>query len=394
MDFKLTPEEEAVKKEYEDFFREEMKNAPQTGAGEGGYASEEGWAFHCYMAKILGQKGWHSLPWPKAYGGQDASIMEQFMFNEVRSYHRAPGMDVQGSRMLAPTLLISGTEDQKKEHLPPISRGEIFWCQGWSEPNAGSDLASLTTRAVRDGDDYVINGQKTWCSGAHRAHWCFLLARTNPEEPRHRGLSYFMVDMKAPGISIRPLHHMDGKHMFNEVYFDDVRIPKRNMVGEENRGWYVALSTMNFERSSVGAFTEAKRTIEELVQFCKETERGGRPMAENPLVRSLLAELSIKVDVGIALSYRVAWLQEKGEMAANEASSAKVYSAELGQQMAYTGSRIMGLYGQVKQGSKWAPLKGRFESSYQDCLGINIAAGSNEVQRNIIAIRGLGLPRN
>ena len=181
--------------------------------------------------------------------------------------------------------------------------------------------------------------------------------------------------------------------MFNEVYFDDVRVPVRNMVGEEHRGWYVALSTMNYERSSVGAFAEARRTLEELVVFCNKTSRGGQILAKDPLVRSLLAQLAIEIETGVALAWRVAWLQEKGEMAANEASAGKVYSAEMGQHIAYTGCRIMGLYGQVKQGSKWAPLKGRFESSYQGCLGINIAGGSNEVQRNIIAVRGLGLPR-
>jgi len=345
------------------------------------------------FATKMAKKGWIAAPWPRQYGGQDAPIIEQMLFSEVRSYHRAPGIDVQGVRMLAPTLLMSGNEEQKQKHLPPIARGELFWCQGWSEPNAGSDLASLTTRAVRDGDEYVINGQKTWCSGAHRAHWCFMLARTNPQEPRHRGLSFFLVDMKTPGIELRPLYHMDGKYMFNEVYFDDVRVPAENMVGEENRGWYVALSTMNFERSSVGTFSEGRRTLEELVEYCNETEYRGRLLAKDPIVRSILAQLAIEIEVGIALAYKVAWLQQKGEMAANEASAVKVYGSELGQKLAYNGSRILGIYGQVKQGSKWAPLKGRFENAYQDCLGINIAAGSNEVQRNIIALRGLGLPR-
>ena len=180
-------------------------------------------------------------------------MTDQLLFNEIKSYYRAPGVDIQSVGMLAPTLLKSGNEEQKRQHLPPIARGEIFWCQGWSEPNAGSDLASLTTRAVWNGDDYVINGQKTWCSGAHRAHWGFILARTDPEQPRHRGLSFFLVDLKTPGITIRPIHHMDGSLMFNDIYFDDVRVPVRNMVGEENRGWYVSLMTMNFERSSMAS---------------------------------------------------------------------------------------------------------------------------------------------
>lgn len=396
LDFSLTPEQQALKKEFEDFFREEMKKAPPLGA-ENIYDNEEAWDFHCYMARRLGEKGWISRPWPKAYGGQEASILEQLLFNEVKAYHRAPGIDIQGVCMLAPTLLASGNEEQKQQHLPPIAKGEIMWCQGWSEPNAGSDLASLTTRATRDGDYYVINGQKTWTSGAHRAQWCFMLARTDPSQARHRGLSFFLVDMKSPGLTLRPVKGMNETHMFNEMYFDDVRVPKENMVGDENRGWYVSLMTMNFERSSIGFMAEAKRNLEELLEFCKETKRNGKRLSEQPLVRHLLTQLTIDVEVGLALSYKVAWLQQKGEAfvipAAVTACSGKVYGSELGQRLAYAGSRILGLYGQVKAGSKWAPLKGRFESAYQDCVSINIGGGTSEIQRNVVALRGLELPR-
>ncbi|MBE0479486.1 MAG: acyl-CoA dehydrogenase family protein [Dehalococcoidia bacterium] len=397
MNFTLTPRQQAVRKEFEDFFREEMTKAPPVAGGENIYDNDDAWAFHCDIARKLGQRGWLSLPWPKQYGGQEAPIIEQLLFNEVRSYYRAPGVDVQGIGMLAPTLLVSGNENQKQQHLPPLARGETTWCQGWSEPNAGSDLASLTTKAVRRGEDYIINGQKTWTSGAHRAHWCFMLARTDPNQPRHRGLSFFLLDMKTPGISLRPLKGMDGSHMFNEMFFDDVRVPASNLVGEENRGWYVSLMTMNFERSSVGAMSEARRVVEELVQFCKESMFDGRPLSEDRLVRNLLGQITIEIDVGKALSYRVAALQEKGQENALEAaiaaSAAKLYGSELGQRLAYTGCRVMGLYGQVKGGSRWAPLRGYFESAYQQCLGMNIAAGTSEIQRNVIAVRGLDLPR-
>ncbi len=395
MDFKFTEEQLALRKEFEDFFREVMTKEAPPGweAGlESTYATEEGWNFHRSMAKRLGEKGWLSRPWPKEYGGQNAPIIEQLLFSEVRGYCRAPGVDVFGIGMLAPTLLMWGTEEQKQKHLPPIAKGEIMWCQGWSEPDAGSDLASLTTRAVRDGDEYVINGQKIWTSGAHKADWCFMLARTDPEQPRHRGLSYFLMDMKAPGITVRPLISLEGSHLYNEVFFDDVRIPKENLVGEENRGWYITLMTMNFERSSVGGIMEMKRTIEEMVKFCHETKRNGEPLSKDPFVRHRLAQLAIDVEVGHALSYRVAWLQQKGEMAAYEASAAKVYASELAQRIAYTGCQILGLYGQVKK-SKWAPFAGRFESAYQLSPGMNIAAGSSEIMRNIIAWRGLELPR-
>ncbi len=396
MDFQLTPEQMALRKEFEDFFQEEMEKAPPLGA-ENIYDNDEAWEFHCYMARRLGEKGWISRPWPRAYGGQEASILEQVLFNEVKAYHRAPGIDIQGVCMLAPTLLASANEEQKQRHLPPIARGEIMWCQGWSEPNAGSDLASLTTRAIRQGDYYIINGQKTWTSGAHRAKWCFMLARTDPSQARHRGLSFFLVEMNSPGLNLRPVRAMNGTHMFNEMFFDDVKVPKENMVGEENRGWYVSLMTMNFERSSIGFMAEAKRNLEELIEFCKETKNDGKRLSDRPLVRTLLAQLTIEVEVGLALSYKVAWLQEKGEAfvipAAIAGCAGKVYGSELGQRLAYAGSRILGLYGQVKADSKWSPLKGRFESSYQECVSLNMGGGTSEIMRNVIAMRGLELPR-
>ena len=233
MDFKYTPEQEALKKEFEDFFKEEMKNAPPEWRScmKAMFVTDEGWEFHRKMAKKLAAKGWLSRPWPKEYGGQDASLIEQFIFSDVMGNQLGAGVDHWGVVLLAPTLLVSANEEQKLEHLPPIAKADIFWTQLWSEPGSGSDLASLTTRAVRDGDDYIINGQKIWTSGGHRADWGFLLARTNPNERRSRGLSFFLVDMKSPGITIRPILSMENSHEFNEVFLDEVRIPARNRVG-------------------------------------------------------------------------------------------------------------------------------------------------------------------
>ena len=395
MDFRLTPEQEKMRKEFDDFFRGLMKEAPADweAGSESIYATDEGYAFHRKAGRLLGQKGWLTHAWPKKYGGQERSQVEQMIFNEVRGYWGAPGVDGFSIGMLAPTLLEFGTDEQKKEHLPPIARGERFYCQGWSEPNAGSDLAALTCKAVEDGDDYVLNGQKIWTSGAHRADWMFTVARTDPNLPRHRGISYFILDMKTKGVTVRGIPDMGGFHMFNEVFLDDVRVPKKNMIGEKNRGWYVTLATMNFERSGVGRFAEQKHTLEELVEFCKETKSNGGTLAQNPLVRHRLAQLAIEVEAGRSLAYRVAWMQWKGTAAAAEASASKVYGSELGQRISYVGSQIMGLYGQLKTGSKYAPLQGKFERVYQACIGSNIAAGTSEIQRNIIAIRGLDLPR-
>jgi len=397
MDFQFTPEEEALRKEFDDFYREEMKNAPpEWGASlEAIYGSDPCWEFHKQMARKLAAKGWLSRAWPKEYGGQDAPLIEQFIFSEVMGYHRGAGVDPLGVGVLAPSLLISGNDEQKREHLPPMARGERFWCQSWSEPNAGSDLASLTTRAVREGDDYIISGQKIWTTGAHRADWCNMLARTNPEEKRSRGLSFFLVDMKTPGITIRPVLTMEGAHMFNEVFFDDVRVPARNRVGEENQGWLASQMTSNFERSMIMVFSVCRRELEELAEFCKEKRWGGAVLIKNQLVRHRLAQLAIEIDAGRAFAYSVVWSQIKGGLivAGPLAAAAKVLATELLQRLTYAGCEIMGLYGQVKE-SRWAPLQGRFEKDYQLCIGLNMGGGTSEIMRNLVCSLGLGLPRS
>jgi len=397
MDFKLTEEQESLKSEFETFFREEMKHAPpQYGSGgmEGMYATDEGNAFHREMAAKLGQKGWISRAWPKEYGGQDAPIIEQMLFNEAKDYYRAPGVDVFGVGMFAPTLLIGANEEQKKRLLPPIANGEVMYCQGWSEPNAGSDLAGLKTTAVKDGDHYVVNGQKVWTTGAHRADCMFLLARTDLSQKRNAGLSVFHLNMDLPGIEVRPIHYMDGSHLYNEVFFNDVRIPEYDRIGPENEGWKLTRDTMNFERSGVGLFAEIKHCIEELIDYVKSTKRNNKHLSEDPVIRQKIAQLYIDAEAGTCLAYRVAWEQQKGGllMAASLASQAKVFGSELLQRVANVGTEIMGPYGQLSS-SKWAPLAGTMVDFYQVCMGLNIAAGTSEIQRNIIAWVGLGLPR-
>lgn len=397
MDFRFTPEEEALRKEFDDFFREEMRNAPPEWwiILEAMFGDDACWEFHKQTAKKLGARGWLSRPWPREYGGQEASLIEQFIFSEVMGYHKAAGIDPWGILMLAPTLFVSANEEQKREHLPSIARGERFWTQLWSEPSAGSDLASLTTRAVRDRDDYIINGQKIWTSGAHRADWGFMLARTNPEEKRSRGLSFFLLDMKTPGITIRPVPTMEGSHLFNEVFFDDVRVHARNRVGEENQGWMASQMMSNFERSMIALFSLARRELEELVEFCEETKRCGEALAKNPVIRHKLAQLAIEIDAGRAFSYSIVWSQIKGGliMAGPLAAAAKVLATELMQRLTYAACEIMGPYGQVKT-SKWAPMQGRFEKHYQLCMGLNMGGGTSEVMRNLICSLGLGLPRS
>lgn len=397
MDFSLTPKQEARKREFEDFFEEEMKNAPREitkGGFDKIFHSEETWAFHRYMAKKLAAKGWLTLAWPRQYGGQDASLMEQLIFNEVRAYHRAPGVDIWGIEMFAPTLLLAATEEQKRRLLPPMARAEVHYCQGWSEPNAGSDLAALKTTAIKSGDHYVINGQKTWTSGAHRADHMFLLARTDPSLKRNAGLSVFNLRMDLPGIEVRPIRYMNGAHIYNEVFFTDVKIPEYDRIGPEGEGWRLTRETMNFERSNVALFSEAVRYFEELVQYVKTTKRDGEFLHRVPAVRQRIAELYIDIQLGRNLAYKIAWLQEKGGLvfAASAASESKVFGTELIQRIANFGTEIMGKYGQVED-SRWSPLKGSLIDLYQQVMGYTISAGSNEIQRNLIAWVGLGLPR-
>ncbi len=397
MDFRLTKEEEAIKQEFIKFFDAEMKNAPPefgNGGLEGIYATDEGFEFHKYMARKMGERGWLSMGWPKDCGGRDASIMEQVIFDEVRGYYNAPGVDGFAVGMFAPTLIAGANKEQKNRLLPPIARGEAFYCQGWSEPDAGSDLASLTTTAIREGDHYIINGQKTWTTGGHKAEFMFLLARTDPDSNRGKGLSVFHLRMDLPGIEIRPLLYMDGKHVYNEVFFNNVKIPATDMVGVEGEGWNLTRQTMNFERSGAGGFSGAKRYLEKIIDYVKTTQRDGRTLSKDPNARRKIAELFIASEVGQTLAYKISWMHQKGDFMGliTAACESKLFSTEMAQQMSNYATEIMGLYGQLEAGEH-APMDGSMVELYQFVKGATIFAGTNEIQRNLIAWTGLGLPR-
>ena len=257
MDYRDTPDEAAFRKEVHDFIANEAPKNMARGEGFGG--SGDAWKT---WGKKLSDRGWVAPAWPKEYGGAGMSVMEQFIFNWEMAEARAPRPGGIATGFAGPTLIVHGTDEQKQKYLPEILDGETVWCQGYSEPGSGSDLASLQTRAIRDGDDYVVNGQKIWTSGGHMAKWMILLARTDPEAPKHRGITYFIADMKAPGVTVRPLINLPGTHEFNEVFFEDVRIPKQNIIGEENRGWYLAQTTLSFERSNIGGAVGARQGVE------------------------------------------------------------------------------------------------------------------------------------
>ncbi len=390
MDFRFAPEQEKFRSEVRSFLGDAL---PPDWVGSDNAIDEEAFSFGREFLKKLAPKKWIAPAWPKEYGGLGMGLWDQVVFNEEMSYHRAPIINTPAVGYLGPTIMIYGTEEQKQQHLDGITSGNVIWCQGYSEPGSGSDLASLETRAVQGGDDFVINGQKIWTSQAHYADWMFLLARSDPDAPKHKGISYFLVDMKSPGISVRPLINMaDGKG-FNEVFFDNVRIPRSGLLGELHRGWYMATTTLDFERSSVSASASMRRSLEELTAYCAETRSNGSRLLDKPSVRHKLVDLTIDINIIRLLSYRVVTMQEKGIVPNHEASIVKVFNSELNQRIGRAGIQILGLHGQLDEESPYAKLHGRFEKLYLTSVGSTIAAGTSEIQRNIIASRGLGLPR-
>jgi 3-oxocholest-4-en-26-oyl-CoA dehydrogenase alpha subunit len=345
------------------------------------------------LARELGDRRWLALPWPERYGGADASYLRQLVYNEEIAYHGAPTGSAAGVQWVGPSILRFGDEAQRELYLPRIAAGEDSWCTLYSEPGVGSDLAAIQTRAVRDGDEWVVNGQKLWAAGAGRANLGWLAARTDPGAPKHRGISTFVLPMDAPGITVRPIEDITGSRTLNEVYLENVRIPADHLVGEENRGWYQVAQTLDMERSGVGAFATGKRNVEKLVDVAKERRD---LLAQRPASRYELADRWIELEVGYQVAYRIPFLQEQGVTPNYEASISKLYGAELTQRIAQTGVQLLGTAGQLAphaDQSAAAPMGGGLSRNYLSAVAATIASGTSEVQRGVIARRGLGLPR-
>ncbi len=388
MDFHDAPEHAAFRQELRDFLAAELP-ADWNMRNDRDHISPEDAEFTQRFRKKLAERGWLTMGWPEDFGGAGATYMTQTVYMEEMSSAGAPGAYDQGVWLAAPALMMHGTQEQQERWLPDIRVAGSQWCQLFSEPEAGSDLASLQTRAVRDGDEYIVNGQKIWTSGATDADWGILLARTDPEAPKHRGISYFLLDMKTPGVTVRPLINMMGSDHFCEVFLEDVRVPVDCRIGEENRGWYIATTTLDQERSSINRIVMTRSTLYALVDYVRETSA----LRQRPEIRNELADRAIDFELGRWLCYRVAEMQSKGVVPNYEASISKVFGTELQRQMGITGIRVAGMPGQVEPPSKWAPLKGRLERWALAANSYTIAGGTSEVNRNIIATRGLGLPR-
>ena len=389
MDFIFSEEDEAFRREAVDFVDREL---PWDWRTEVVDAEEPGDAGKVrQFKKMLADRGWLTMAWPQEYGGLGAPHIRQMVFNEEMAYRGVPAGDA-GVSMVGPILMLYGTEEQKRYFLPRIARADIDWAQGYTEPDAGSDLASVQTRAEEDGDDFVVTGSKIW-NGAHGgSNWMFMLVRTDPDAPKHRGISFLLTEMDVPGITVERIPMMWSADRAL-VTLDKVRVPKRHLVGELNRGWYVGAALLDFERSGVGNSARGRRIVEELVQFCKENTRDGKPLSEDPLIRSRLASLAVEVETCRLMSYNVAWMQSRQMIPNKEASIVKAFGTEMVVRLYQLGMSILGLYGQLEPDSKWAPLKGRIENAYMVSAASMVAAGTSEIQRNIIATRGLGLPR-
>lgn len=392
MDFRLTPKQEALRKEIYSFCAELDKKKPVTYTGvEAKNSIDECWDFHRYCAREFGKRGWLTFGWPEEYGGK-GDMMDKVIFSEAVGYYNLPGVDEFGVAMLAPTLFAAASDEIKRKYLPGIASGETIWCELWSEPNAGSDLAALTATALRKGDEYIINGQKTWNTGAHRADWAFGVYRTDPNAPKHKNLTFMLFDMKTPGITVKGIPYMDGSHLYNEVYLDDVHVPVNQIVGKEGDGWAVVNVLAGFERSNMHLVYGLLSAIERLVEYCNETERNGVPLSRDPIVRNRLADLAIGLEAVRTLAMRIADQQSRHEMGLMDAAAVKVFASELMEKTANIATELFGPFGIVKF-SKWAIMRGEFESMYMTCFVPIISMGTNEIQRNIIAWYGLGLPR-
>ena len=397
MEFQLSPEDEAFRQELRQFLREEVPPEKTGGMSSMNEGDENGGdAFAMAMRKKLAQRGWLTMGWPKEYGGQDASPMRQTIFMEEMAYWDAPGMDLMGVGIVGPTIMRIGSDEQKRQHLHAIAKGEVIWSQGFSEPGAGSDLASLQTRADLKGDVFVVNGQKIWSSGAHRADYMYLMARTDQDVPKHKGISVLLVDLKSTkqGLNIRPIINMAGMKGFNEVFFDNMEVPRENLLGELNQGWYYSMGLLESERTAFINFSAIGRNIiEGLTRLVNDPDARGIASGKRPETRAKLADATIENKVARNLALTVTWMTGKGIRPTYQASVAKVFGTEAFKRLAWSAMSIVGLYGQVERQKQYAPLMGRVNSIYYTSVGMTIAGGASEIQRNVIATRGLGLPR-
>ena len=394
MDFNYTQEDQAFRTEVRTWLEANKKFAPppsniMADEGEGDWEARVNWH------KKLNAGGWVAVNWPKEYGGRGATVMQRLIYREELSrLGLNEPMIGMGINLIGPTLIHWGTEEQKKNHIPKILKAEEVWCQGYSEPGAGSDLASVQTRAVDDGDDFVVNGQKTWTSIAQHADMIFALVRTDPAAPKHKGISYLLIDMHSPGVTVRPLVQMTGGKGFNEVFFEDVRVPKKNIVGERNNGWQVAMTTLMFERGGGGG-EGMMGEVYELARLARRIPRSGNGSTAwaDSSVRQKVAEFAAEAQALRYTGYRQLTRQLKGLPPGPEGSMMKLCGTELALKIAIYAMELLGPYSQLEFNAPFAVDKGKWSFRMLAARGPTIYAGTNQIQHNIIGERVLGLPK-
>jgi len=393
MDLSFTPDQEAFRRKVRTWLKanvpvRERDAQPLEQGDPKRIRAMKDWQRKLYDA------GYLAMGWPKQYGGQEADVVQQTIVNEELVLARAPGLiGMMGIQMVGPTLMRFGTEEQQRRYLPRILTAEDIWCQGYSEPGAGSDLAALKTRAELVGDEFVVNGQKVWTSNAQYADWMFCLVRTDPAAPKHKGISYVLIDMKSPGISVRPLIQMTGDAGFNEVFFEDVRVPRAHLIGELHHGWQVANATLAHERNMLGSTTRTQQMFNGLLRLAQSRERYGRPAADDPVIRQRLADLMIRVEAMKYHAFRQLTDTIKRRPAGIGASVNKLVSTELNHDIAAMALEIMGSYGLLARSARHVVDRGSWPIEFMFTLGLVIGGGTSQIQKNIISERGLGLPR-
>jgi alkylation response protein AidB-like acyl-CoA dehydrogenase len=390
MDLNLTPNEQKFRDEFREWL---VANLPAP--WEGNTNSEDRSDYIRYLRewqRKLYDGGWAGISWPQQFGGRGVSLMEQAIFQEELARANAPQLiGTIGLSLVGPTIIAMGTEEQKARYLAPILSGEEIWCQGFSEPNAGSDLASLSTKAVRDGDDFIVNGQKIWTSFAQLADWCLQLVRTDSEAPKHKGITCLLVDMRSEGISVRPLRQMSGDSGFNEVFFSNVRIPASQVLGTVNQGWTTAITALMNERANLGTAAQVvfKRNLEALIDRARTVQRNGVDATKDPIIRQKLAQAHLELEILRLNTNRALTSLTKTGVPGPEGSIQKLYWSEWNQRLQQTAQEILGPFGQLMDFDK-----GIWQYGYLRSRGNTIEAGTSEIQRNIIAERVLGLPKS
>ncbi len=389
MDLSYSPQEERFRTELRAWLE---RNPP----GPEPEPMDEWVAYGKRWQRMLYDAGWCGVAWPKEYGGRGATLIEQIIFQEEMARAKTPLLiNLAGLTMGGPVLIAHGTDEQKRRHLKTILAAEEIWCQGFSEPNAGSDLAALKTRAVLAGDDFIVTGQKVWTSFARYADWCMLLVRTDPDAPKHKGITFLLVDMHSPGVTVRPLKQISGDEDFNEVFFEDVRVPRHNVIGHVNGGWEIAITTLMHERATLtfSRQLQSRTALADMLAFARIWQRNGRRATADPIIRQQLAQALIDSAAIKYTAYRSLTKTLRGGVPGPEGSMEKLFWSEMYQRMLDTALTMQGPYAQLVKGSRRVPDSGQWPHLMLYSRGRTIAAGSSEIQRNIIAERVLGLPR-